>query len=330
MNVTDKEWLSAYVYCSPYGDELLLTEVSPFVEAVLSEGLAEKFFFVRYWERGPHLRLRFQGDEDVLERRVKPELESICRDFFKKRPSPEPPPEPTSGTQEWYPTGTIRYVDYEPEVERYGGPTGILIAERQFHASTRTVFSAFKAYPDWNYDRALGAAIHLHLALAYASGMTFSETAEFFSYVFRCWFSSAYLFGLNSPPEDLKQYQDETLSAFENSFVEQEDDLIPFHQTLWQAFEEQEDFEQDWLNDWMGEMSEIGSELIAAQHRNELIFSQPPPDSAVVAQERRLLWPILESYVHMTNNRLGVMNQDESYLGYLIVRSLQKLSQHTI
>ncbi|MFP5247245.1 MAG: lantibiotic dehydratase C-terminal domain-containing protein, partial [Thermoanaerobaculia bacterium] len=32
--------------------------------------------------------------------------------------------------------------------------------------------------------------------------------------------------------------------------------------------------------------------------------------------------PILVSYLHMTNNRLGVANRDEAYLAYLIARSL--------
>jgi hypothetical protein len=45
-----------------------------------------------------------------------------------------------------------------------------------------------------------------------------------------------------------------------------------------------------------------------------------------ISEEQQQLWPIFESYVHMTNNRLGILNRDESYLGYLMQQSLTALS----
>ena len=39
-------------------------------------------------------------------------------------------------------------------------------------------------------------------------------------------------------------------------------------------------------------------------------------------QER---WAIYDSYVHMTNNRLGILNRDEAYLAYIMVEMVAEL-----
>ena len=88
--------------------------------------------------------------------------------------------------------------------------------------------------------------------------------------------------------------------AFSESFSNQQSKLVSYHRMLWSAFERGAEFEDDWLNEWLTEMSGIG---------------KGP-------------WPILESYVHMTNNRLGILNRDEAYLGYVMKRSIEELTKH--
>jgi hypothetical protein len=41
-----------------------------------------------------------------------------------------------------------------------------------------------------------------------------------------------------------------------------------------------------------------------------------PDQTAGLAKQQ--LWAIYDSYIHMLNNRLGIMNRDEGYLGFLI------------
>jgi hypothetical protein len=98
-----------------------------------------------------------------------------------------------------------------------------------------------------------------------------------------------------------------------------------YHKTLWDAFENGIEFEQDWLNNWLKEMIIIGNELKTVRKKQELVFPEhyKPNFEINFSEENQKLWYILESYVHMTNNRLGILNRDEAYLGYLIKKSLE-------
>ena len=48
------------------------------------------------------------------------------------------------------------------------------------------------------------------------------------------------------------------------------------------------------------------------------INSNISPSSAKV-------WQMLSDYIHLTNNRLGIHNKDESFLAFMIKRSLEEV-----
>lgn len=53
------EWLYAKVYCGPkVADRVLVTAIKPLTEALRAEGLIDQWFFVRYADPDPHLRVR--------------------------------------------------------------------------------------------------------------------------------------------------------------------------------------------------------------------------------------------------------------------------------
>jgi thiopeptide-type bacteriocin biosynthesis protein len=330
MPETKKTWLAAYLYRGEPWEDFLTGTVMPFVDDVFEKKLADQFFFIRYWERGPHMRLRFKGDTGVLEEKVKPQLDDHFNNYFKQHPSERKefedmeklPPE-----QQWFPNDSVQYIEYEPEVERYGGPVGILVAEKQFEISSRAVSAVIEECDTWDYDRALGAAIQLHLGFAFAMGMNLMETAAFYSRIFNVWFSRAYGYTPDTPAEEIKNRQEITMKAFEENFARQESTLVPYHRTIWDAFTEGAFFEQEWLNRWLDGMAGIKEELKTIQRQKKLViptwFKQERLED--IPEENQDLWAILESYVHMTNNRLGILNRDEAYLGYLIKESLNKM-----
>jgi hypothetical protein len=258
---------------------------------------------------------------------IKPRLESHFNGYFQKHPSKREDPEYVKNLPEehrWFPNDTIQYIPYEPEVERYGGPTGIIIAEKQFQVSADAVFAIIEESDHWDYDRALGAAIQMHLGFAFALGMDLTETTAFYSDISRMWFARSYGYEENIPEEELKKRQEITWKAFKENFAKQEETLVPYHETLWNAFTEGIEFEQEWLNHWITGMANIRDQLKAAQSGGKLIIPKwyMPRDIKDVPEANQQLWAILESYVHMTNNRLGILNRDEAYLGYLIKESL--------
>lgn len=329
---SEKYWLATYLYCAEPWEKFLVEAVEPFVHKVIDNNWAEQFFFIRYWEKGPHIRLRFKGGQDVLETEVKPELEENVFHYYKTYPSERQEPEWSNlpEEQKWFPNHSIQYSDYEPEVERYGGPVGILIAERQFELSSRVILDIIREGDNWSYDRALGSAIQLHLAFVHALGMNLKESIAFYSRLFENWLGwglGIYDFEKMQPAKDFKERRKSILKSFEEQFSLQKSQLIPFHRTLWEALDQDIAFDQEWLNHWIRGMSKLGDDLEEEQGAERLTY---PAGAQVktkinVPPVRQLLWSILFSYVHMTNNRLGIRNRDEAYLGYLIKKSLSAL-----
>jgi thiopeptide-type bacteriocin biosynthesis protein len=329
-SVIDETWLAAYLYYAEPWEEFLIRGVQPFIRSVMEKKQADRFFFIRYWERGPHIRLRFKGDPGQMDVDIKPRLESHFYDYFKQNPSKREDPEYVRNLPEehrWFPNNTVQYIPYEPEVERYGGPTGIIIAEKQFQVSADAVLAIIEESDHWDYDRALGAAIQMHLGFAFALGMDLTETTAFYSHISRMWFARSYGYEENIPEEELKKRQDITWKAFKENFDKQKAVLVPYHETLWEAFTGGVEFEQEWLNRWVTGMGVIRDQLKKAHTDGTLIipkwFKLQPVEN--VPEPHRQLWAILESYVHMTNNRLGILNRDEAYLGYLIRESLSSV-----
>ena len=321
----DNFWLAAYLYYDRPWENFLVEAVQPFVKNMFTAGLVDRFFFIRYWEQGPHIRLRFRGTEQTLTQVVQPELDAFFGRFFDKRPSQRKEPD----LQPMVPNNTIHYAPYEPEIERYGGPVGINIAEQQFQLSSETVLTLIAASPGWHYNRALGAAIQMHLALAWAMEMNLVETQRLFAQVYASWFSKAYDYTPELSTQKVGQLQQATLAAFAENFAHQQDHLIPYHDQFWQALANGSAFEQIWLNNWLRGMGKINKALKQAEARKQIIcpsgWKHNPKINIPEGQQR--LCAILGSYIHMTNNRLGILNRDEAFLGYLIVKSLETLNR---
>ena len=98
--------------------------------------------------------------------------------------------------------------------------------------------------------------------------------------------------------------------------------LTGFCETLWEALGEGVEFEQQWVNDYLDGMKKIAADLAANADRIECRDVYFKDAVETMPDELTRLWPILESYTHMTNNRLGVLNRDEAFLGYLIENTM--------
>ncbi len=110
------DWLFAKLYCGEaHADRLLLELVKPLVEELRSAGRMDGWFFIRYADPHWHVRLRFHGDPGVLNAYVLPRLRERAEQQL------------ALGTL-W----RLKFDAYEPEIERYGGPAAIGIAERFF------------------------------------------------------------------------------------------------------------------------------------------------------------------------------------------------------
>jgi thiopeptide-type bacteriocin biosynthesis protein len=117
------EWLFAKLYCpDAFEDDLIAGPVRKFCEFARAADLAEEWFFIRYADPDPHLRLRFHGASQRLMSELAPELCSwatgLMRDGVCLR---------------------FCFDTYEREVERYGGVAGTTAAEALFAADSHAV-----------------------------------------------------------------------------------------------------------------------------------------------------------------------------------------------
>lgn len=322
MTMSSSEWLSAHLFYGVPWANFLTQAIRPFIDDLVARSLISQYFFIRYWERGPHIRLRLKGDPSILQEYVKPLLEATFNDYFAAHPSKRPLPEwdpSIAPSQRWLPNNTVQYIPYEPEVARYGGLPGVKIAEAHFESSSRAVLSAM-TMDGWTYQKALGTAIHMHLGFAHACGWTLANTAAFFTYFSELWFPA--VLQMNSTLDKTETLTNQRIhDAFSDAFDKQETSLLTIHESLWQTMTNRLSFTTSWLDQWREEVQDIVNKLACAYYHDKDIivpFEEENPE--------RALWPILISYVHMTNNRLGVLNQDEAFLGYLISRCTQQLS----
>jgi thiopeptide-type bacteriocin biosynthesis protein len=118
------QWLYAKLYGSASCADDVLVDVSERVLAHAVSKEIDRFFFVRYHDPEPHLRLRFRGDPVTLWQDVRPLLERMLE------------PHRSAGRL-W----RVAYDTYVREVERYGGPGGIELAEKSFAEDSRAVIS---------------------------------------------------------------------------------------------------------------------------------------------------------------------------------------------
>jgi thiopeptide-type bacteriocin biosynthesis protein len=117
------EWLFMKLYCGQaLQDDLIAGPLQEFARDALKTGLAEDWFFIRYNDPDPHIRLRFWGDSRLLQSKLLPMLCDWGAWLISKGPC-------------------LKYTFdvYDREIERYGGLAGIEVAERLFGADSRAV-----------------------------------------------------------------------------------------------------------------------------------------------------------------------------------------------
>jgi lantibiotic biosynthesis protein len=114
------EWLYAKIYGSPRRLDGFLAEAAvPVIDALRSAGAVDGWFFIRYWDPHPHLRLRLHGAPDRLANEAWPMLNDALRPLLE-----------TGGSR------SVQTDTYIREVERYGGPDAIDGAECFFEADS--------------------------------------------------------------------------------------------------------------------------------------------------------------------------------------------------
>jgi thiopeptide-type bacteriocin biosynthesis protein len=126
------ETLFVKLYCGrDLQDDFIAGPLRTFANDAVAAQMARNWFFIRYSDPDPHIRLRFKGDADTLVRSLMPEVckwagalvaDEICLRFG--------------------------FDTYDREIERYGGPAAVEIAEDLFAADSQAVSGLLRLVQD--------------------------------------------------------------------------------------------------------------------------------------------------------------------------------------
>lgn len=286
-------------------DRLLRALVAPVARGLLARGEIETFFFIRYDLGGPHVRLRVRPRAECGDAAAA-QVRQAAADFFARHPSPQLLPEEkvrrenrtiipwdphaTDADDVVFADGSVHEAPVRLEVERYGGPALLPGALDAFALSSLDVL----AFLDEAGDGARAARP--------------SEAGR--ALVRQAW-------GLVHAPGELAQLvgyaarpQAEALQRF-----------VAMGDEAWDRRREA--------------LRALVREELAVLSGLEGEGADPPPYAEAA---RRLGWEIRDldagargriasAHVHMTANRLGLRNPEETYVGRMMERAVRDLAE---
>ncbi|MFI9785901.1 lantibiotic dehydratase [Kitasatospora sp. NPDC051984] len=127
VHLPGEDWLFVKLYADPSAHETLLADHLPALLTDLGDNI-DRWFFLRYRDPEPHLRLRLHGDPAVLNARVLPALGARVRQLIG--------------------TGALRTMAldvYRPETDRYLGPDAQQAAEELFLTDSQSAVLQLQA-----------------------------------------------------------------------------------------------------------------------------------------------------------------------------------------
>ncbi|MEV4613544.1 lantibiotic dehydratase C-terminal domain-containing protein [Kitasatospora sp. NPDC049258] len=172
--------MSAHVHRHDDHDRILLEAVAPLADSLRAEGLVRGFFYLRYWEGGPHLRVRLLSAPGRADQ-VRDRLVDALGGYLRERPStrridPDAYRQVARTIAEFeghhaydsriHPADTIRFVPYPPEHASFGVGAALTLVESHFDLSTRVALATLARPGSGRQGAALAMTISLLAALA--------------------------------------------------------------------------------------------------------------------------------------------------------------------
>ncbi|MEU3574387.1 thiopeptide-type bacteriocin biosynthesis protein, partial [Kitasatospora sp. NPDC036755] len=260
-------------------DAFLTEDLAP----LMDERVGADWFFIRYGEGGPHLRIRYR-DPGRGRAPASPAAE-LTRLATRRTPLDVPF---AAGH------GEVTEVRYEPETERYGGAALMPIAEEVFTHSTRTALRALHALGARGAQR-LPLALDLAHTTAHALGLDELEASRWLRGHAASW---RWVTEFRPLPGAAVHVRVNTV------FARQRTALAARARELRTALDA--GTATPWLAEWAARVAEAAARMRAAA-----------PEGA----EERLSW-VWASQLHMLFNRIGVGPDEERAVCRLAARTL--------
>jgi len=314
MNQASNEasWISVHIFFKGemYGkecDEVILKIVEPLIDTLNNDKLIEKYFFIRYSDLGPHVRLRLYGNSKTLNTKVKDKVGKFIKKNFPYELM-QYPTLPDSTPQD----KNYLWIDYEPEIDRYGGEDAIKVAEEFFFHSSAVAIKLIEEIQNGDKSSRLGKGLLTMLILL----KVFAEK-KILALEWITSYGKNYLKIRAKEENELKEWE----TVFNKGFDKQSKTLVEYTYTVWEVLDAGEELNPV-LDYYKKRLTEISKRLTFLLSQNEIVKQSNP-----IKDLNTLNSTIISSYIHMMNNRLGISIPEESYLSHLITKSLKIIEE---
>ena len=179
-----KKWLSYHLanHTSVYGNEMddfLGKNVATIINHLQLDNLIDKFFFIRYAEAGPHIRLRLHSDvasEAVIYDTIRLNGQKYFAKILKSNLSEKITTQlPKQFQVTFFEDQSINKIEYIKETDRFGGIDAIKIVEDEFCNSSKFALEIFATNQNISRTQKLWIS---YLMLNYFLTVVFQEEYE--------------------------------------------------------------------------------------------------------------------------------------------------------
>jgi thiopeptide-type bacteriocin biosynthesis protein len=295
-------------------DRILVDGLLPEVRGLGSD---VGFFFLRYWENGPHIRARFRGLDDDAFLALGDRLQSCARSIIEALPAATETPLNFDLAESWqynpqiprFAPGTTVEIMYEPEFRRYGGRHSLLINEHLFDASSRLALAIIDKTTDASARRQNIALILTATAIGQVAADR-AKAGEFLEGMKEYW--RGFLSDSTASEEQARQ----SYAAASNELHAM---LLPF--IALSAAPPLQPLAERWR-----QILATHFEQLRALATNNLLIH---PLTGIPARDQgeieAALQSMMLSQIHMMNNRLGIVPQQEFHIAVVLALAYASL-----
>jgi hypothetical protein len=289
-------WTSAHFFYQGEVDRLIVKLVGPLVEELRDTDATIDFFFLRYWEGGPHLRLRIRTEYSNGHRDL---IKWHASEFFRAFPSEDRLKDPKSFLEfstalaaregiraipAHYPNDSVQFIDYSFDSRKYGAARGPV--ERHFGESSRIALGLLNA----------GLSIDQRRAVAFAAViLAFAACGRNADAIGRRIMSSWSIWMLGNTDKSVQE------CAFSKAYDERKRELTTLASGAMNSARVLPSGSDDpFATAWFSSLTNLHASLNGGSAVREAI---------------------IDTCVHMLMNRLGLSPLREGYVRYLAARA---------
>ncbi|MFE8913171.1 lantibiotic dehydratase C-terminal domain-containing protein [Streptomyces globisporus] len=268
-------------------------------------GVQDRFWYLRYWQGGPHIRFRLHDASEQMVESVRgrlaaamPAFDAEQRAEYAQQSSHQPGLAELEGAEpeEVRAAGTVEPAVYTPESAKYGGETGLRIAEELFRSTSNAALDLLAGLSDRQLASSpTGQALRVMAMSLKGSGLDVAQSQDFLGHYeedWRRWVPPGYD---ENWPKIYGRTRMKVVELCRAVWIDGSTDVFyDIYTQAWRSARKAQSGATD------GDVAELVLEGTPYAH-------------------------CLANYIHTTNNRLGILPVAEAFLAYVIRRALSEL-----